>query len=409
VEQTTQEQKKHIRNVGVLDLRNTTEESVAGIGSVGNVGVILYTRKTAPLLTRFKIGNVGASIEVPAGAILINGQISFNRAYFADLTEPLVLVVNGQVWVEADVHPEDVERSIEALYINGQIFYPRGLAGVLQSKILQINGQAMVYEPGDRLVTGRLNLDEHYLRSLEDGTSLVVLGRLSVPQVLPNDLIEIKLRSVKVFGNVTCREENAATLLPRVEGLTGSPRTAIIPAGFELIENRLFLDSASLESLRNPRLYCTRSVIVSEDVEPSALDARVETIIAQQPIIAPAAHKGVIARKCDLMQTRSVFYEAELWLVEDESELVPSRFDYLEGRATLVVTGELAISPDVEPWVLAERLAKVHNLGEIYCTREQMGAIQVRLGLSEGELLLESTLNFDTEEGGIGNVGYLTL
>ena len=116
----------------------------------------------------------------------------------------------------------------------------------------------------------------------------------------------------------------------------------------------------------------------------------------------------ILFLKCDLMQTRSVFYEAELWLVEDESELVPSRFDYLEGRATLVVTGELAISPDVEPRVLAERLAKVHNLGEIYCTREQMGAIQVRLGLSKGELL-ESTLNFDTEEGGIGNVGYLAL
>jgi hypothetical protein len=34
----------------------------------------------------------------------------------------------------------------------------------------------------------------------------------------PNDLIEIKLRSVKVFGNVIYREENAAALLSRVEG-----------------------------------------------------------------------------------------------------------------------------------------------------------------------------------------------
>jgi hypothetical protein len=60
-----------------------------------------------------------------------------------------------------------------------------------------------------------------------------------------NDLIEIKLRSVKVFGNVTCREEDAAALLPCVKGSTGSPRTTILPAGFELMDNRLFLDSAS--------------------------------------------------------------------------------------------------------------------------------------------------------------------
>jgi hypothetical protein len=53
-------------------------------------------------------------------------------------------------------------------------------------------------------------------------------------------------------------------------------------------------------------------------------------------------------------------------------------------------------------------LARGHNLGEIYCTREQMGAIQSRLGLSDGETL-ENPSASDTDEGGMGNVGYLTL
>jgi hypothetical protein len=126
------------------------------------------------------------------------------------------------------------------------------------------------------------------------------------------------------------------------------------------------------------------------------------------PSPAPAAHRAVIVRKCDLTQARAAFYEGELWLVEDESELVPSRFDYLEGRATQVVMGELTIFLDIEPRVLAPRLARGHNLGEIYCTREQMGAIQSRLGLSDGETL-ENPSASDTDEGGMGNVGYLTL
>ena len=77
--------------------------------------------------------------------------------------------------------------------------------------------------------------------------------------------------------------------------------------------------------------------------------------------------------------------------------------------------GDLRIAADIDPRVLADRLHKVHNLGRIVCTPEQMGALQARLGLDEGQLKARAA--GDRAKGpegkggqdGIHNVGYLRL
>ena len=69
---------------------------------------------------------------------------------------------------------------------------------------------------------------------------------------------------------------------------------------------------------------------------------------------------------------------------------------------------ELTIEDDIEPKILAERLHKVHNLGAILCTPAQMGALEARMGLNEGELV-DSTQEQEKEEEGIANVGHLAL
>jgi hypothetical protein len=248
-------------------------------------------------------------------------------------------------------------------------------------------------------------LDKQYLRSLDDASKLVVIGSLDLPQVLPNELLEQKIQQLRIIGGIKCHEENVSTLLAR---LTNPPaKLTTIPAGFQRVDRPLTLDNTLLESLPAKRLYCTTWVQVDPEVDPARLEAHLEALISEELVICPVELKSVLARKCDLLKTRAVFYEGELWLVTDEVALAASRFDYLEGKATLVVLGELTIDPEVDPGVLVSRLAKVHNLGEIRCTPEQKGAIQARLGLSEGELR-DSTAP-ETAGEGMENVGYLAL
>ena len=401
---------KVIGNVGILDIRKATEASVAEIQRVGNVGSLLYSPETAALIPKLNIGNLGGSVEVPLDARLLTGQVTVNRNYFKDQAEPLNLVVVGQMFVETDVEAEDIERGLGQLVVSGQILCPEHVTGAIQSKLRDLTGQMQAYGRYAKLAIGKLTLDEHYLRALEDETDLLVLGKLSMPQVLDNGLLAQKVRKIQVLGRIACREENVEVLLSRLADQS-TARVSSIPVGFEPIEHALVLGADTVEGLPGRKLYCTGTVRIEPDVAAEALDEALEALVVKGVLLCPAALRKVIARKCNLLETQAVFYEGELWLVEDKLDLLASRFDYLEGKATLVVQGKVSVAQDIEPGVLAERLAKVHNFGKIRCTPEQMGAIQARLGTDEGKL--EDSTKEGKPRGGqenaIGNVGTLRL
>jgi hypothetical protein len=393
-----------IGNVGVLDIRNATAASVGSIASVGNIGLLLYSRETAPLVAGLKMRNLGGSIEVPAGARLLNGVVTVSRDFLKTGGSPLDLVINGQLVVEPDVTAEDIAAGLGSLYLSGQIICPEGVLGALQAKAQTLNGKTISYPAGSQLVLGSLVLDESRLNALGDGSALTVTGDLSVPKVLPAGLIERKLRQLQVMGQIRCPEENAAAIQAR---LRGAPHVQIIPAGAHLVEGPLVLDRFVLEALPSPRLYCTERVEVAPDVDAGLLDARLESLTAAEMVICPVALGSVLGRKTDVLKTRVVLYEGELWVVDGEETLGAARFEFLEGKLTLVVTGELTVEATLDPKLLAARLAKVHNLGEIHCTPVQMAAFQARLGIAEGEMVDANRER--AEEHDLGNVGYLVL
>ena len=246
------------------------------------------------------------------------------------------------------------------------------------------------------------------LTGLEDGAELVILGSLRLPEVLPGELLEQKLAQLHVTGGIRVHQANAELIQARLAN--GARKMTIIPEGHALVANPLVLDDMVLSALPSPKLYCLERVVVDHSASPDLLDERVEQIVAKDVLLCPATLKGVMSRKFNILETRAIFYEGELWLVDGSEQFSASRFEYLDGKATLVVTGALALDEDVEPGVLANRLAKVHNMGAIKCTPEQRGAIQARLGLNEGAIGAGEEEE-GPEEGAryLGNVNHLVL
>ena len=398
-------QQRNIGNIGLLDLRTATEESISGISGIRNVGLMLASESTRALIARLSTANVGALAIAPAEAALINGRVTFTSEYPGTRQEPLSLIINGRLLVKADVSAQAIEEGVKTLIINGDVICPRELESVVQSKVGWINGRTLTYESNDLLVPDRLVLDRAYLESLYDGSRLVVVGGLDVPEVLSNELLERKVASIAVGRSARFHQENADLLRPRIVDLTGRLRFRVIPEGYRLVDKRLDIGNAMLRTLDSAKLYVAGRVVIERDTDPALLDSGLSALMTDDLLICPVGLQDVIASKCDLLQTRSVFYEGELWLVEDDQELAPSRFEYTEGTITLLVLGDLAISPDVEPQMLADRLRKVHNIGDIYCSPEQMGALQARIGISEGDFG-----DIDAQRGSdSSNFGYLAL
>jgi hypothetical protein len=226
--------------------------------------------------------------------------------------------------------------------------------------------------------------------------------------VVPNDLISQKVAKLFVTGGIRVHEESAEAIQARL--INGSRKMTVIPAGFALVENPLILDDTVLATLPKPKLFCLERVEVDAETSPDVLEERLAQLVVKDWLLCPAALKAQMSHKCNLLETQAIFYEGELWLVDGAEQLSASRFEYLTGKATLVVTGALVIDPDVEPKVLADRLAKVHNLGSIKCTPEQKGAIEARLGFKEG-MLGAVEEEGQPEEGTrrLGNVNHLVL
>ena len=121
-------------------------------------------------------------------------------------------------------------------------------------------------------------------------------------------------------------------------------------------------------------------------MDTDLLVGALDRLVVKEMLICPASLSGAISRMVDVLDTEVVFYEGELWLVQDGSTLHAARFEHLDGQATLVVLGALSIAPDVEPKALVDRLHKVHNHGRIVGTADQVAALQFRLGSGEGDL-----------------------
>jgi hypothetical protein len=397
-----------IGNINILDLRKATAETLASISKIGNVNVLLYSRETAPLIPKLNLGNINVSVEAPSDAQAVTGQVIISREFVEGREEPVFLVVTGQVLVKPDVKAEDVEKGIAGLVVVGQILCPEPVLGAIQARTVQLVGQSKAYPATGRLIMGSLTMDETFLKGLEDGSELVILGSLRLPEVLPGELIEQKLARLHVDGGIRVHQANAEMVQARLAN--GARKMTIIPEGYALVANPLVLDDTVLSALPSPKLFCLERVEVDRATSPELLDELVEKIVVKDALLCPEALKGVMSRKCNILETKALFYAGELWLVDGHEQLSASRFEYLDGKATLVVTGALAVDQDVEPGVLAQRLAKVHNMGAIKCTPEQKGAIQARLGTNEGTI----GAGDEEEEPGegtrfLGNVNHLAL
>jgi hypothetical protein len=407
---TYMETQKTIGNVNVLNLIHATPESVAGIRQINNINLALCTPQTAPLLQRLNPRNINSTLLVPEGAQLVIklGSFTINADFFRGIEKPVFFIITGKLIIDPGVTPQDIERGLAGLALTGKLLCPESLMGPIHSNANTITGKTMTYTPLARVVNGDWTLDSDTLNGLDDASEICVMGDLTLNGVLPGELLERKLSKLFVSGDISCHAENAPALRARLDKYTGDMQ--VIPAGFTLVKKPLNIDRDLLDYLPGKKLFCQEQVIIAADVDAAALDASLDSLVASDLLISPSALRPLLARKCSLFDTRSIFYPDALWLVQDEQKGQAWRFAEGAPSTTLVVTGELALDPGIPSAAIAAHLSKVYNYGLIRCAPEQQGAIEAHLAVNEGALQgFERQPEEEDTQDQIGNVNYLTL
>ena len=385
-------------NCGTLDMRETSEQTASRIKYV-NAGNVLVSAETRTLMTMFSI-NMGSVIEVPAEVRVktVHSREIMGRDAFSGEGAPLFILNSGSMILEPDVTAEDLESSWFGILNSGNILYPKHVAGAIMNKLTDNPGSQTPYRSSARLVVGDLLLVEGYLTSMANDTDMVITGDLQIVQAVPDKLIDQKIKTLHVRGKVFCCEENLSTLVSRLDPGAGTPKTWAIPVGFEIVERELFLNARNLRTWKDRSIFATGNVTIHEEVDQDTLDRALGGLICTGTVLCPDNLSEVLSKKSDTLKTRVVFYDGALWVVKTTVTLQKSRFDFLEGTATLYNTGVVTITGDVDAQALYDHLAGVYNWGVISCNPDQQGAVEARMVVNEGVVDVTAVEEVDNGE-----------
>lgn len=399
-----------IGNVGLLNLLNATEESVKKVERIENVGAVIYRAGNAHLLSALNIGNLGASLELPEDYRYFNGELTVDAAYLQSLGGEQKLAVNGTVIFSQDVAAEDLEKQQLMLIINGAIYAPDHLIGLISRLFPEGNRALKPYiGPAPYFENSYFTLSNSFLQAAEAPMYLVVNGVVDFAENLDMDLFQDKIGQIDVHGVLRLQEEQESALYRKMKKAAGGV-IQVIPAGYVVLQKALRINSRSIRSFKEKKLFTKKPVIFESGISREVFAEAIGNLYSKSYIICSEELEDLIYEKLDRLETEVLSYERHYIWMEGEQRWSDAQFQSLEPGTNLIVDGLLVLDEDVAGETLISRLAAIDNFGEIQVSTDfQKGVLQNKLRANEGQIKNSSDASAEPEHTGLQNVGELAL
>jgi hypothetical protein len=399
---------QRIGNVGLLNLVNATEESVKGIERIENVGLVIYGKENAHLLSTLNIGNIGSSIEVPVGYHLFNGVFNLNQNYLSSITEPVFLLVNGIVIIDKDVQPDQVQAEKINMLVNGKVYSPAHLSGLAGRMLTKGSGALETYQgTPPRLENGKFTLTNSFLQSIEEPLYLVVNGVLALAQDLNMDQFSEKLSKLEVNGKISLFESQESFLYKKAASLT-TCKVEVIPAGYEVLSKPLRLNSRSIRRFQQIKWFTNKPVIIESDVSREMLTKAIEKIHSTSVVICHEEVEDLVYELLSLMETEVLSYENSFMVIDGEEVWSNDQFLALDRSVSVIVNGQLTLDHDVSEEVLRNKVSSLDVLGDVIVREKKLkGTLQNVIRLNTGTI--EEEKGKEDTGSTLQNVGELSL
>ncbi len=398
--------KRKIDNIGVLDIRSATEQTIGEIGKIGNVGTVISSPETSHLLSKISIGNMGSSVVITKDYEMFTGKLELTPEYLGKLSKPLYLYVTGKLFIRENVLIEDIEKGLGGLIITGKVLCPEKLAPVVQSKIVNQTGKFVSYPNDACFISGPCVLTDAFLRALKPASNLFIDGKLKAVGNIEKQLIEDKIDKIEVAGKVIIDEQYAEIMNKKIKG---AAKIEVIPQDCIYLEDELIIDSISIKKFSNARLHTDLMITFKDDVRSEMLHSRIISIKTTGVIVCNEELREPIVNMCEGLSTTVLYHSGKHIMVEDEYELDASELEFSEGKVTIMVMGELTVAADLAPELLLSKVEFIDNFGEISADPRQIGAIKNKLRTNKGEIINNKKVETGDDDVFLSNAGYLKL
>ncbi|MBD8069531.1 hypothetical protein [Bacillus sp. PS06] len=377
---------QRIGNVGLLNIVNATPESIKGIESIGNVGMVLYSKDTAPLLSQLNIGNIGGSAEIPEGYSLLNSNITIDHSYLESISEPTFLFISGDVTFEKNLQGTALNKELQ-LIISGNVFVPAHLSGAVNIVIKNCLGNIITYENSlPRYENGAFTLTNSFLFSLNEPQWLVVNGLLKVEDSLDLELFEVKITKLEVNGKISLYQHQEASLHKKITSLTAC-KLEIIPNGYVVLNKSIRLNARSIRRFKNKKLYTKKPIMIEKDVTRELLSTTIASIHSTSVIICQEQLEDLIFEVSSLLETEVLAYDQQVIMIEGDEVWSNEQFLALTQPTNFIINGQMRLDEDVEETVLLESIATIDILGEVIVPHKKIkGSLQNLIRVCTGSI-----------------------
>jgi len=400
---------QRIGNVGVLNLLNATEESVREYERIDNVGAVLYRAGNSHLLSLLNIGNVGAAIELPKGFVYYNGTLEMDAAYFDSLEGEIRQLINGSVIIGKDVQPEQLEGKQLDFIVNGEIYAPSRLLGVVNRIFAKGSRKIKGYTGAPpQFLEGSVVLSNAFLQAAEEPMYLVMNGVFNIPREVDMELFDESIHNLDVNGVLTIHEEHEAFVYKKMTALPNGVMV-VIPNGYDVLKKKVKFNSRSIRSFQEKKLWTKKPVIFEKDISREMFEKAIGKIDSKSYIVCSEELEDLLYERLDRLETEVLSYEHHYVLIEGDQEWSNDQFLAMNHPVNLIVEGILVLKDDVAEEVLRTKVAAIDLLGEIQVADKKVkGALQSKLRVNEGRIIEQGQAE-EKARTGLQNIGELAL
>ena len=315
-----------IVNIGVLDVREIADKLAEQITEIANVGAIIENEESQLLLKNCKRVNIGATIKIPNDVkvkfISQNGEMILDKDYLEGLLEPVILLVNGSLFIENDVDINFLNEKIYSIIVNGQLICPKNLIGIIQSKGT-VNGEALRYNNGYKYIEGNVMLTNRFLKGLKPNSKLA-FEKLIVIEDIDIKLLEDRIANIQVLEKLILADELEDNISQYIDEYFSVDKTVLPNAsgGIKYIDDDTSLNASSIKKYSHNVLYVDGDVEISLD-EDIVFSEYIDKII------------------CDTVICNEETYEIIKTSIGDDVEVKIIRGKLLENSGKMTLTGEM--------------------------------------------------------------------
>ena len=209
---------KHIRSVGVLDLRGVTAEQIAQVESISGVGVVLIDENLRTAMAHITTREIGSLVEIGSEyRAVIEPWIEFSRATLEAMPSGQKLALIGIALFKPDVPAALIAEKFEGLQVVGILLAPAAVQGALLGK-MHITGVSVTLPEKEMAVThcmGQNTVTTDYLSYLADDGLYINIGQTKIDADVPAELLAKKFASYYNMGQTVAPAPLLALLKAR--------------------------------------------------------------------------------------------------------------------------------------------------------------------------------------------------